>query len=122
MSPTAYAPAQHRTLARPVLARLRAGDTTDEAAAALGLDPGLVDATVAQLVRLGLVQVAGPPRAGGACSGCPGTPGTRGALGAPGTPGTPGALGAPGTPGAAPVAGRRLPSACTGCPLAPRSR
>ncbi|MBD7949293.1 MULTISPECIES: hypothetical protein [Oerskovia] len=108
MSTTAHAPARHRDLVRPVLARIRAGDTTDEAAVALGLDPGLVDATVAQLVRLRLVQVAGPPRAGGPCSGsgCPGTPG------APGTPGTPG--------DAQPT--RRLPSACTGCPLAPRSR
>lgn len=100
MSTRAHAPARHRDLVRPVLARIRAGDTTDEAAVALGLDPGLVDATVAQLVRLGLVQVAGPPRAGDPCSGCPGTPGTHG--------------------DAQPT--RRLPSACTGCPLAPRSR
>ncbi|MFE4464283.1 hypothetical protein ACFRCR_04100 [Oerskovia sp. NPDC056781] len=110
MSTTAHAPARHRDLVRPVLARIHAGDTTVEAAVALGLDPGLVEATVAQLVRLGLVQVARPPRSGGApCSGCPGTPGT---------PGTPGPRG---TPGDAQPA-RRLPSACTGCPLASRSR
>ncbi|MFF2620258.1 hypothetical protein [Oerskovia jenensis] len=106
MSATTHAPARHRALARPVLARLRAGDTTDEAAAVLGLDPGLVDATVAQLVRLGLVQVAGPPRTGSACSGCPGAPDAPVAL----------------PPGGPPVPTRRLPSACTGCPLAPRSR
>ncbi|MET4225667.1 hypothetical protein [Oerskovia enterophila] len=96
-----------RELLRPVLARLRAGVAVGALAADLGLDPRLVDAAVAQLVRLGLAQVAGPR---------PTRPGAAPALGC--ATGTGGAGCAP-----PPAAGarRRIPLACAGCPLASAS-
>ncbi|MGW6004279.1 hypothetical protein ACWFNS_03555 [Oerskovia enterophila] len=96
-----------RELLRPVLARLRAGVAVGALATDLDLDPRLVDAAVAQLVRLGLARVAGPrPTRSGEVStlGC--------AAGAGGSGCAP-----------PPAAGmrRRIPLACVGCPLASAS-
>ena len=96
-----------REVLRPVLVRLRAGVAVGALAADLGLDPRLVDAAIAQLVRLGLAQVAGPG---------PTRPGEASALGCSASAGGSGC--APPPPAGTE---RRIPLACAGCPLASAS-
>ncbi|MFD6091202.1 hypothetical protein ACFWGN_03670 [Oerskovia sp. NPDC060338] len=90
-----------------MLAQLRAGVAVGALAADLDLDPRLVDAAVAQLVRLGLAREAGPR---------PTRSGETSALGC-----TASASGSGCAP--PPLAGteRRTALACAGCPLSSAS-